>query len=737
MVKWKTRDTTALVTAAVSIVAAAALAGGDSTLDIRHHELYLRLDTDAHELKGSDRITFGADRRAAFAFYLGIPLEVSRAKVDGRRIELERIEIDYDADEKTGERRGTMQSQHPENRVLYRLPAVEPGEHVLEVEYSGVVHDTLRVPEDSRSGIPSETTGLIGEEGTYLSGHHTGWYPDGRDDYARFSIRIRTPAGVESVTEGKRTGVKRGENSTITDWEVNYPTQHVTVVAAEYVVRERDVDGVKLMAYFFPEEEQLIDTYLDASERYIEMYNQLIGPYPFSKFAVVENFFPTGYGMPSYTLLGRRIVRMPFIVRTSLGHEVAHNWWGNCVYPDYDAGNWCEGLTSYYADYRYNAETSDSAAVAYRRDILIDYATHVADSTDIPLVTFRSREDEVTGAVGYGKCTMIFHMLKNQLGEDKFYRAMRNFYRQFRFEEADWEDIESVCEEALGRPLDGFFDQWIRRTGGPRLSLADVGLEELADGAGSYVLRVTIGNEGGFELANVPVEITCPSVTRRINVPLAGKSAVFDWRLDERPLRIAVDPDCDVFRKLSPEEIPVTIGRALADAAPLIVVPSGTTPDKAEAYRDLAERLANTDKARIAVDTTLTGKDLTSRAVFVMGDATENVAYEHLEPPESVLLGNGAIGLDGDTYSEPSHAALVAFTNTLDSSKTVCAIVGNSADALAKAGYKVIYYGKYSYVTFLDGEKQEAGVFPIPPGPLEYRFDAAAVREAEPGSGGR
>jgi hypothetical protein len=731
------RYTAAVMFVAVSLVAVAALAGGNPMLDIQYHDLDVRLDPDSHELKGLDRIEFGCDERAVFSFYLGTPFNVKRATLDGRRVKLERIEIDYEADGEEEDRVGTGEEEHPENRILYRLPAVKPGEHVLEIEYRGVVYDTLTVPEASRSGLPSETTGLIGGEGTYLGGYQTGWYPDGRDDYARFSIRITTPAGVESVTEGKRAGVQRKEKTTITDWEVNYPTQHVTVMAADYLVRERSVDGVTLMAYFFPSEEDLIDTYLDASERYIELYNQLIGPYPFSKFAVVENFFPTGYGMPSYTLLGRRIVRMPFIVRTSLGHEVAHNWWGNCVYPDYQSGNWCEGLTTYYADYRYEAQKGDSAAVVYRRDINIDYATHVTDSTDIPLTAFRSREDEVTDVVGYGKCTMVFHMLKSHLGEDKFYRAMRNFYRQYRFEEADWEDIESVCEEAHGGPLDGFFDQWVRRAGAPRLSLVDVFLEEPPDAAGDFVVRATIGNEGGFVLPGVPVEITTPTVTRRIFVTVTGEAAVFDWRLQERPLRIAVDPDHDLFRKLSPAKIPVTISRVLADVAPLIVLPSSTTPGKAEAYRKLAERLASTDEARVAVDTVLVDIELTSRAVFIMGGVAENGVYELLEPSESVKLVSGEIGIGGERYIEPGHSAFVAFTNMLDSSQTVCAIVGNSADAVTKAGYKVIYYGKYSYVTFLDGDKQDSGVFPVPPGPLEYRFDEAAVSETESESGAR
>ena len=80
------------------VAAGAALAGDDRTLDIRHHDLDVRLDTDAHRLEGFDRITFVAADRANYSFYLGIPLEVTRARLDGKRIKLERIEIDYGSD---------------------------------------------------------------------------------------------------------------------------------------------------------------------------------------------------------------------------------------------------------------------------------------------------------------------------------------------------------------------------------------------------------------------------------------------------------------------------------------------------------------------------------------------------------------------------------------------------------------------------------------------------------------
>ena len=50
------------------------------------------------------------------------------------------------------------------------------------------------------------------------------------------------------------------------------------------------------------------------AKQYIQLYETLFHPFPFKRFAIVENFLPTGISMPTYTLLGQEVVRLPFIV---------------------------------------------------------------------------------------------------------------------------------------------------------------------------------------------------------------------------------------------------------------------------------------------------------------------------------------------------------------------------------------------------------------------------------------
>jgi hypothetical protein len=131
-----------------------------------------------------------------------------------------------------------------------------------------------------------------------------------------------------AVTAGQSLGHVAGGGKTVSTWQVNHPIEGISLSVAPYVVREKKTGDVTAATYFLSPNQHLSDAYLDATADYVSFYSNLFGPYPFEKFAVVENFFPTGYGFPSYTLLGSTVLRLPFIIHTSLGHEIAHCWWG-------------------------------------------------------------------------------------------------------------------------------------------------------------------------------------------------------------------------------------------------------------------------------------------------------------------------------------------------------------------------------------------------------------------------
>ena len=192
-----------------------------------------------------------------------------------------------------------------------------------------------------------ETEGIVSKDGVYLAGSGY-WYPFVGRDLVEYEVEVAQPAGWHVIAAGN--GTSRDAQG-LARWESHGAIDEMTLVGGPLVVYRDAAGPVEALVYLRQKDDALAAKYLTATAQYVEMYRGLVGPYPYGKFALVENFWETGYGMPSFTLLGSQIIRFPFILSSSYPHEILHNWWGNSVFVDYATGNWCEGLTAYMADH--------------------------------------------------------------------------------------------------------------------------------------------------------------------------------------------------------------------------------------------------------------------------------------------------------------------------------------------------------------------------------------------------
>ena len=191
-------------------------------------------------------------------------------------------------------------------------PLPEEQIHSLKISFEAAFADPIPNAPANFDNPGFGVTGTVTTRGTFLLAG-CGWYPQIPGENARFHVKVIAPKGIRAVTAGNLVGHDDTEGNTLSRWEVVQPIEGLALSAGPYVIRSRSVGKTTISTYFFPESDALSDTYLNAASRHIEFYEKLHGPYPFPKFAVVENFFPTGYGFPSYTLLGSTVLRLPFI----------------------------------------------------------------------------------------------------------------------------------------------------------------------------------------------------------------------------------------------------------------------------------------------------------------------------------------------------------------------------------------------------------------------------------------
>lgn len=574
-----------------------------------------------------------------------------------------------------------------------------PSDGVLHLKYEGPLDFGLSEQKEEYTRGFRESRGMLGTQGVYLHGA-TAWVPQFDDGLIRFEMTVQQPDGWHVISAG--AGTSRGADGRA-HWDSTSPVEDVPLVGGPLQLEHDSAGAVEILTYLHESDEALARKYLDATARYIEMYRKLIGPYPYPKFALVENFWETGYGLPSFTLLGPQIIRFPFILTSSYPHEVLHNWWGNSVFVDDSAGNWSEGLTAYLADHLMQEQQGQGAP--YRRGVLQKYRDYVKAGRDFPLTEFHERHSAATEAVGYGKSLMLFHMLRRQLGEDGFRAGLTTLYREQRGQRAKLGDVQAAFEHATEKDLGAFFKQWANRKGAPALALADV---QVAAAAGKFKIVGSLNQiqaEEPFTL-DVPVYVRTEAGQEAFIISTRERRQPFEFPVASRPLLVAADPLFDVFRVLDPLETPPSIGQIFGEPEILAVLPASAANEAApNPYRELVQAWQSDDHhIKVVLDSGIA--DLPDdRAVWILGQDNHFAATILADQEHVKLVEQGAaLQLGSEQAPLRDHSFVVVERNRRNPEQAVGWLVLDPPKAAAGLARKLPHYGKYSYLAFAGDE---------------------------------
>ncbi|MGK5088498.1 M1 family aminopeptidase [Bdellovibrionota bacterium FG-2] len=652
-----------------------------------HHDLVVAVDPSTHGLRVSDKISGMLPANLVFSLHSGLGPVSSTPGVALRA--------------------GVPHWVGGVSVTDYELQARAPMSEFT-LEYSGPIFE----PQDSNG----ETAGLIGEEGVHLASSSF-WIPRFGNEFVSFTLDVHGPAEWSFVSQ-----------------ETTEPQEEIYLIGGKFSVYQKQEEGLNVLAYLRTPDPELAEKYMAVTAKTIRNYSVLLGPYAYRKFALVENFWETGYGMPSFTLLGPSVIRLPFIVNTSYPHEILHNWWGNGVYVDYDTGNWCEGLTAYLADHAYAAQTG--ADVDYRRTALQQYRDYVSENNDIPLTEFRERHNASTETIGYGKALMADHMLRSLVGDELFFAGLKKFYTESKFKRASWFDLKAAFEAVSGLNLSGFFSQWIERTGAPELRVSQVAAG--SDPAGGFLLSAHLEQvQAGeaYEL-RIPIEMQFQGAGVRAEpylTQLQMKEKILDFGLhfDRRPERLIIDPRFDVFRRMDRLETPPAVSQIFGAKKLLIVLPTAVDSARFAGFKAMAEgwtALVESGDVLIKKDSDLAVLPTDSR-VWVLGweNRFAAAAFEVLKP-YGVVDNPEAFSVGAVDYTKGTHSILAVGRRLGDPESAigfVGAVLGSDEfAAIGALARKIPHYGKYGFVVFQGSAstKVAQGVWPVLDSPLSVEI---------------
>jgi hypothetical protein len=590
----------------------------------------------------------------------------------------------------------------------------------FKMTYGGTLYHPIESSEKEQARGFSQTPGIISGDGVFLSGGSF-WYPVFDTGLLTFFLHIELPPGWDAISQGERVIHTKTSDSARVSYESPEPQDEIYIVASEFTEYTKQAGQVTALVYLRNPDAQLAGQYLNATVQYISMYDNLIGRYPYKKFALVENFWETGFGMPSFTLLGPKVIRFPFIINSSFPHEILHNWWGNSVFPDYTKGNWAEGLTAYLSDHLIKEQLGNAGE--YRQTTLQKYSDYVSGNRDFPVSEFRIRHSSASEAVGYGKSLMFFHMLRQELGDSAFVSGLQDFYRANRFRIASFDDIRKSFEKASGKDLRLAFDKWITRAGAPELNLRDVSAKNNGNG---FILTGVIEqtqSEKPYHL-RIPVAVTLQGQHEafQTSVLMDAKISELNLNLPFRPLRVDLDPEFDLFRRLNRNEMPPALSQALGSEKMLVILPSAANETLLQGYREFAKSLSRSgpDIVEVVTDSEL-NKIPSDSAVTILG--WENRFLKEMLAALAVYdmrITGDAIHARGFSLSSENHSVVFTARNPANSDMAMAFIATDTVEAIPGLGRKLPHYHKYSYLGFKGKEPENIlkGRWPVKESPV-------------------
>lgn len=529
--------------------------------------------------------------------------------------------------------------------------------------------------------IQSENRNFLEPTGISLSSN---WYPQ-PDRPMIYTVKARLPKDFLAVTESDYFPLRSLKDQVIAHY--SKPLSAVHFAAGPYSLKKLAArDNLFVYTLFFKHHKGLADAYLQKAAEFINKYEALLGPFPYNHYVITANRLPTGLGMPTFTLLGDRLLPLPFIKELSLGHEIVHSWFGNSVEVNYSEGNWCEGLTSFLADHSFREEKGQGSE--NRKESISRYLSFAGKNREkapLPLSAFTSashyaKEAKAHRAVGYDRGAMLFFELRERMGSKNFYSGLRQFYKRYKDEEATWSDLQHSFESVCDENLNAFFSQRLQRTEIPSLQIRDAGTGNDGDNLNlNFILEQK--TKEPFSL-RVPILVKTNTTIFKVIKKLTEKNSAISIPLADRALEVTVDPEYTFMRELTQEELPPIWSQFLGGGKALVLFADQKTK---AVYQPILEALSEMDLSFNSSDL-VTDTDLAKENLLFLG--TDQAACR---------------ALFGQINHSKDRLTLEVKGNPLNPDKTAVLLSSSSMEQSLAAAPKLSHYGKYSVLEFQQG----------------------------------
>ncbi|HIK11763.1 MAG TPA: M1 family metallopeptidase [Oscillatoriaceae cyanobacterium M33_DOE_052] len=313
------------------------------------------------------------------------------------------------------------------------------------------------------------------------------WFPcfDYPGQLATSEIRVRVPKNFLAISNGEMISTEADGNDKIYHWRQTqvHPTYLMTLAVGEFAAIQDDWNGKPVIYYVEKGREEDASRSMGKTPQMLEFFSETFGySYPYPKYAqvCVGDFIFGGMENTSTTLLTDRCLLDERAAiddqrtETLVAHELAHQWFGDLVVIKHWSHAWIkEGMATYSEVLWTNREYGGDAAAYYRLNEARSYLTEDSSRYRRPIVTHVYREAiELYDRHLYEKGACVYHMLRAELGDELFFKAIHTFVQDNAHRTVETVDLLRAIEKSTGRNLLFLFDQYVYRGGHPEYKVA-------------------------------------------------------------------------------------------------------------------------------------------------------------------------------------------------------------------------------------------------------------------------
>jgi aminopeptidase N len=392
------------------------------------------------------------------------------------------------------------------------------------------------------------------------------WFPcfDYPGQLATSEIRVQVPKDLIAISNGELIHTEKQGKEQIYHWlqKQIHPTYLMTLAVGNFAEIKQEWNSIPVTYYVEKGRENDGIRTMGKTPDMIEFFSQTFGyAYPYPKYAqvCVSDFIFGGMENTSTTLLTDRCLLDEKAARDNrnseslVAHELAHQWFGDLIVIKHWSHAWIkEGMATYSEVLWTEKEYGKTEAAYYRLNEARNYLSEDSSRYRRPIVTHIYREAiELYDRHLYEKGACVYHMIRTELGDELFNKAIHTFVQDHAHNTVETVDLLRAIEKATGRNLLWLFDQYVFRGGHP-----DYKVSYSWDGE-SHLAKITVKQKQAkdserlseqqlFDL-KIPIGfgyVSKPEIEPELKVftvRVHEKEQTFYFPLDQKPKFISFD----------------------------------------------------------------------------------------------------------------------------------------------------------------------------------------------------